>query len=49
MIGYSAARMRFDRKGIGFLGGYVLAVAAHGVYDYAIFAHSPMTSVCAVA
>jgi RsiW-degrading membrane proteinase PrsW (M82 family) len=43
MIGYSAARMRFDRKGIGFLGGYLLAVGLHGLYDYAIFAHVPMT------
>src|SRR5690349_21345815 len=42
MIGYCAARRRFDRAGIGFLGGYLLAVAAHGTYDYAIFAHTPM-------
>jgi len=43
IIGYSAARARFDKKGIGFFGGYLLAVAAHGTYDYAIFAHTPMT------
>jgi RsiW-degrading membrane proteinase PrsW (M82 family) len=43
IIGYSAARMRFDRKGLGFFGGYLIAVAAHGLYDYAIFAHVPMS------
>lgn len=43
IIGYSAARARFDRKGLGFVGGYVVAVAAHGGYDYAIFAHVPMS------
>ena len=41
-IGYAAARARFDRKGLGFVGGYLLAVAAHGGYDYAIFAQHPM-------
>ena len=41
-IGYAAARARFDGKGWGFLGGYVLAVAAHGGYDYAIFAQAPL-------
>jgi RsiW-degrading membrane proteinase PrsW (M82 family) len=42
IIGYCAARRRFDRAGIGFLGGYLIAVAAHGTYDYAIFATVPM-------
>jgi protease PrsW len=42
MIGYAAARARFDRKGLGFVGGYLLAVALHGIYDYAVFATVPM-------
>lgn len=42
MIGYFAARRRFDRKGPGFIGGYLLAVAMHGAYDYAIFAQAPL-------
>ncbi len=37
LIGYFAARRRFDGKGIGMLGGYLLAVACHGLYDVAIF------------
>jgi RsiW-degrading membrane proteinase PrsW (M82 family) len=41
IIGYCAARRRFDHAGIGFLGGYLIAVAAHGTYDYAIFATVP--------
>jgi protease PrsW len=41
MIGYCAARKRFDNEGIGLLGGWALAVAAHGTYDYAIFATTP--------
>jgi RsiW-degrading membrane proteinase PrsW (M82 family) len=42
MIGYFAARRRFDRRGLGFLGGLALAVLAHGGYDYVIFARVPL-------
>jgi protease PrsW len=42
IIGYAAVRARFDNKGFGFFGGYLLAVAAHGAYDYAIFAQPAM-------
>ncbi len=42
MIGYMAARKRFDGKGLGLLGGYLLAVAFHGAYDVAIFVQQPM-------
>jgi RsiW-degrading membrane proteinase PrsW (M82 family) len=42
MIGYFAARRRFDGRGLGFLGGLVLAVLAHGGYDYVIFARVPL-------
>jgi RsiW-degrading membrane proteinase PrsW (M82 family) len=42
MIGYAAARARFDKRGFGFIGGYLLAVGLHGAYDYAIFAQTPM-------
>jgi RsiW-degrading membrane proteinase PrsW (M82 family) len=46
MIGYAAARARFDLKGFSAFaavaGGYLLAVALHGGYDYAIFAQAPM-------
>lgn len=43
MIGYFAARRRFDGKGLGLVGGYLLAVAFHGAYDVAIFVQQPMT------
>ena len=42
MIGYCAARRRFDGKGIGLLGGYILAVAFHGAYDCALFMQQPL-------
>jgi RsiW-degrading membrane proteinase PrsW (M82 family) len=37
VMGYFAARRRFDRTGPGLIGGYVLAVLMHGSYDAAIF------------
>jgi len=42
MIGYCAARKRFDGKGFGLLGGYLLAVAFHGAYDAAVFYQAPL-------
>ena len=42
-MGYFAARRRFDRWGPGILGGYLLAVAGHGLYDYAVFVGTPLT------
>jgi RsiW-degrading membrane proteinase PrsW (M82 family) len=42
MIGAMAARKRFDGKGLGLLGGYLLAVAFHGAYDMAAFVHLPL-------
>ena len=42
-MGYFAARRRFDRWGPGILGGYVLAVLGHGLYDYAAFVGTPLT------
>jgi protease PrsW len=42
IIGYAAARARLDGKGLGFFGGYLIAVAAHGAYDYALFGQSAM-------
>ncbi|MBA3452648.1 MAG: PrsW family intramembrane metalloprotease [Deltaproteobacteria bacterium] len=42
MIGAMAARRRFDGKGLGLLGGYLLAVAFHGAYDLAVFAQAPL-------
>ncbi len=38
MMGYYAARKRFDGVGPGLLGGFLLAVFLHGLYDAAIFA-----------
>lgn len=37
IIGYFAARRRFDGRGPGLLGGYLLAVALHGIYDAWLF------------
>jgi RsiW-degrading membrane proteinase PrsW (M82 family) len=37
IMGYFAARRRFDGSGPGLLGGYVLAVLLHGAYDAAVF------------
>lgn len=42
MIGYCAARRRFDGTGLGLLGGYLLAVAFHGLYDLSLFVQQPM-------
>jgi len=42
MIGAMAARRRFDGKGLGLLGGYLLAVAFHGAYDLCAFLQQPM-------
>jgi RsiW-degrading membrane proteinase PrsW (M82 family) len=43
MIGAMAARRRFDGKGLGLLGGYLLAVAFHGAYDLCAFLQAPLT------
>ena len=43
MIGAFAARRRFDGKGIGLLGGFLLAVFFHGTYDACIFLNAPLT------
>jgi protease PrsW len=37
IMGYYAARRRFDGRGPGLLGGYLLAVLLHGVYDAWLF------------
>jgi RsiW-degrading membrane proteinase PrsW (M82 family) len=42
MIGAMAARRRFDRKGLGLVGGYLLAVAFHGAYDMCVFIQQPL-------
>ena len=42
MIGAMAARRRFDGKGLGLIGGYLLAVSFHGAYDVAVFAQAPL-------
>lgn len=42
MIGYLAARRRFDRVGPGLVGGYLLAVAFHGGYDCTVFVRGPL-------
>jgi len=42
MIGALAARRRFDGKGLGLIGGYLLAVAFHGTYDLAVFLQQPL-------
>jgi len=36
-LGYFAARKRFDGRGPGMIGGFVLAVFLHGLYDFALF------------
>jgi RsiW-degrading membrane proteinase PrsW (M82 family) len=43
MIGLFAARRRFDKKGVGFIGGYLLAVSLHGLYDMCAFLQQPLT------
>lgn len=42
MIGAMAARRRFDRRGLGLAGGYLLAVAFHGAYDFCVFLQVPL-------
>lgn len=42
MIGAMAARRRFDGTGLGLLGGYLLAVAFHGLYDLSVFVQQPL-------
>jgi RsiW-degrading membrane proteinase PrsW (M82 family) len=36
-VGHFAARRRFDGKGPGWVGGYVIAVVGHGLFDAALF------------
>jgi RsiW-degrading membrane proteinase PrsW (M82 family) len=42
IMGVFAARRRFDKKGLGLFGGYLLAVALHGLYDLAAFSQAPL-------
>ena len=42
MMGAMAARKRFDGRGLGLLGGYLLAVSFHGAYDLSLFAQQPL-------
>jgi RsiW-degrading membrane proteinase PrsW (M82 family) len=42
MIGAMAARRRFDGKGLGLIGGFLLAVAFHGSYDLCAFLQAPL-------
>ncbi|NVB78026.1 MAG: PrsW family intramembrane metalloprotease [Kofleriaceae bacterium] len=42
MIGAMAARRRFDGRGLGLVGGYLLAVAFHGAYDLCAFLQQPL-------
>lgn len=42
MIGAMAARRRFDKRGLGLVGGYLLAVAFHGAYDLCAFLQAPL-------
>lgn len=42
VIGALAARRRFDGKGLGLVGGYLLAVALHGSYDACAFFQQPL-------
>ena len=42
MIGAMAARRRFDGRGLGLVGGYLLAVAFHGAYDLCAFIAQPL-------
>jgi protease PrsW len=43
IIGAMAARRRFDKKGLGVVGGYLLAVAMHGLYDLCAFLQAPIS------
>jgi len=42
MMGAMAARRRFDKTGLGLVGGYLLAVSFHGAYDLSLFIQKPM-------
>jgi RsiW-degrading membrane proteinase PrsW (M82 family) len=42
MIGAMAARRRFDGRGLGLIGGYLLAVAFNGTYDLCVFLQVPL-------
>ena len=42
MVGYCAARMRFDKAGPGLFGGYAIAVFFHGLYDFSMFVQQPL-------
>ncbi len=42
MMGAMAARRRFDKRGLGIIGGYLLAVAFHGAYDVSLFVQQPL-------
>jgi len=42
MSGAMAARRRFDGRGLGIVGGYLLAVAFHGAYDTCVFLQQPL-------
>ena len=42
MAGAMAARRRFDKRGLGLIGGYLLAVAFHGAYDLTAFVQTPL-------
>jgi len=42
MMGYFAARRRFDHAGPGLVGGYLLAVSMHGLYDFGVFVGVPL-------
>jgi RsiW-degrading membrane proteinase PrsW (M82 family) len=43
MAGAMAARRRFDGKGLGLPGGYLLAVSFHGLYDLTAFSQKPLS------
>lgn len=42
MAGAMIARRRFDGRGLGVVGGYLLAVAFHGAYDCCVFLQQPL-------
>jgi protease PrsW len=42
MIGAMAARRRFDKRGLGLIGGYLLAVSFHGAYDMCAYLQLPL-------
>jgi RsiW-degrading membrane proteinase PrsW (M82 family) len=43
LMGYFAAKKKFDGTGPGILGGYLIAVALHGGYDATVFMVAPLT------